>query len=164
MSLRRSRSVALVTALLLLAGGFFSCSAQHDRNEQREMEAIERKIVPLDAQVLARSGPVQSKWSITATWDIETRMDRVEYSKWITAQLVPEFKIVRADESQLTFSKHTDGDTRMQARFDQCKTAYPCHLQCFPGLALAPSVVSCSARRSQKRFDFVSLIFQYMNI
>ena len=75
------------------------------------MEAVERKIVPLDAQVLARSGPVQGKWSITATWDIETKMDRVEYSKWVTSQLVPEFKIVRVDESQLTFSKHTDGDT-----------------------------------------------------
>ena len=82
MSLRRSRSVALVTALLLLAGGLFSCSAQHDRNEdlQRDMEAIERKIVPLDAQVLARSGPVQSNLSITATWEIETKMDRGECS------------------------------------------------------------------------------------
>ena len=48
MRLLRSRSVALVTALLLLAGGLFGCSAQHDRNHdvQREMEAIERKIVP----------------------------------------------------------------------------------------------------------------------
>lgn len=113
MSLQRSRSVALVTGLLLLAGGLFSCSAQHDRNEdvQREMEAIERKIVPLDAQVLARSGPAQSNWSITATWDIETKMDRVEYSKWVTSQLVPEFKVISVDESQLTFSKQTDGDT-----------------------------------------------------
>ena len=113
MSLRRSRSVALVTALLLLAGGLFSCRAQHDRNEdvQKEMEAIERKIVPLDAQVVARSGPVQSNWSITATWDIETKMDRGEYSKWVTSQLVPEFKTVRADDSQLTFSKTTGGDT-----------------------------------------------------
>lgn len=113
MSLRSCRSVPLVTSLLLLTGGLFACSAQHGRNEdvQREMEAIERKIVPLDAQVLARSGPVQSNWSVTATWDIETKMDRGEYSKWVTSQLVPEFKIVKADESQLTFSKHTDGDT-----------------------------------------------------
>ena len=113
MSLRRSRSVILVTALLLLAGGLFSCNAQHDRNEDvhREMEAIERKVVPLDAQVLARSGPVQNNWSIKATWDIETKMEKAEYSKWVTSQLVPEFKMVRADESQLTFSKHTGGDT-----------------------------------------------------
>ena len=113
MSLWRSRSVVLVTALLLLAGGLFSCSAQHDRNDdvQREVEAIERKIVPLDAQVLARSGPVQGNLSITATWDIETKMDRGEYSKWVTSQLVPEFKAVRADDSELTFSKTTDGDT-----------------------------------------------------
>ena len=113
MSLQRSRSVASVTALVLLAGGLFGCGAQHDRNDdaQREVEAIERKIVPRDAQVLARSGPVQSNLSITATWDIETKMDIGEYSKWVTSQLLPEFKIVRADESQLSFSKTTDGDT-----------------------------------------------------
>lgn len=105
MSLRRSPSIALVTALLLLAGGLFGCSAVHDRNEdvQREMEAIEGKIVPLDAQVLARSGPVQSNWSITATWDIETKMGRVEYSKWVASQLMPEFKIVRATNRNSLF-------------------------------------------------------------
>ena len=111
MSLRRSRSIALV-AILLLAGGLFACRAQHVRNEdvQKEMEAIERKVVPLDAQVLARSGPFQNNWSITASWDIETKMDRAEYSKWVTSQLAPEFQIVRADESQLTFSKRVDDD------------------------------------------------------
>ena len=70
-----------------------------------------RKIVPLDAQVLARSGPVQGNLSITATWDIETKIDRGEYSQWVTCHLVPEFKAVRADDSQLTFSKTTEGDT-----------------------------------------------------
>lgn len=84
------------------------------------MEAIEGKIVPPDDQVLARSGPVQNDWSLTATWDIETKMDRVEYSKWVTSQLVPEFKIVRADESQLTFSKQVDGDMNsIECKFTQ---------------------------------------------
>ena len=113
MSRRRSPSVILATELLLLTVGLFACSSQHDRNEdvRREMEAIERKIVPLDARVLDRSGLVQSNWSITATWDLETKMHRSEYSKWVTSQLVPEFKIVRADDSQLIFSKQADGDT-----------------------------------------------------
>ena len=113
MSRQRSPFVILATELLLVVGGLFACSSQHDQNEdlRREMEAVERKIVPLDAQLLARSGPVQGKWSITETWDIKTKMDRVEYSKWVTSQLVPEFKIVKADESQLTLSKLTDGDT-----------------------------------------------------
>lgn len=122
MRLRRSRSVALVTALVLLARGVFACRSQHDRNEDvpREMEAMERKIVPPEAQVLARSGPVQNDWSLTATWDIETKMDRVEYSKWVTSQLVPEFKIVRVDESQLTFSKQVDGDMNsIECKFTQ---------------------------------------------
>lgn len=113
MSRHRSPSVILATELLLLAAGFFACSSQHDRNEdvRSEMEAIERKIVPLDARVLDRSRPVQSNWSITASWDIETKMDKAEYSKWVTSQLVPKFKIVKADESQLTFSKQADSDT-----------------------------------------------------
>lgn len=113
MGLFHLRSVIVATDLLLLAAALFACSTRHDRNEdiQREMERIERKIVPLDAQVLARSGPAHSNWSITVSWDVETNMDRAEYSKWVTSQLAPEFKIVRAGESQLTFSKHAEGDT-----------------------------------------------------
>ena len=112
MSRHRRRSFILATELLLLAAGLFSCTAQRDHTEdvRREMEAIERKTVPLDAQVLARSGPVQTSWSVTASWDIETTMGRAEYSKWVTSQFQPEFKVVRADESQLIFSKQADGD------------------------------------------------------
>ena len=63
MSRQRSPSFILATELLLLVGGLFACSSQHDQNEdrRREMEAVERKIVLLDALVLARSGPVQGQ-------------------------------------------------------------------------------------------------------
>ena len=70
------------------------------------------------AQVLARSGPVQTNWSITASWDVETKMDRAEYSKWVTSQFVPEFKIVRADESHLTFSKVDDDVHSVECKLD----------------------------------------------
>lgn len=48
---------------------------------------------------------------MTARWDIETGMMPGDYSKWVATQLEPEFKLVRAEESHLTFSKHEHGDT-----------------------------------------------------
>jgi hypothetical protein len=125
------RSFILATELLLLAAGLFSCSSPRDHSDdvRREVEAIERKIVPLDAQVLARTEPVQTNWSVTASWDIETTMGRVEYSKWVTSQFLPEFKVVRADESQLIFSKQADGDTHsIECQFTPAKGKLHVHV------------------------------------
>lgn len=41
----------------------------------------------------------------------EYPLSKAEYSKWVISQLQPEFKVVRADEAQLTLSKHEDNDT-----------------------------------------------------
>jgi hypothetical protein len=130
-SRHRHRSFILATELLLLAAGLFSCSSPRDHSDDvwRDVETIERKIVPLDAQVLARTEPVQTNWSVTASWDIETTMGRVEYSKWVTSQFLPEFKVVRADESQLIFSKHADGDTHsIECQFTAAKGKLHVHV------------------------------------
>ena len=112
MSQCRRRSFILATVVLLLAPSLLSCSPQGDRQKgfRQELETLERRTVPPEAEVLAHSGPVRSKWSVTASWDIETTLGKAEYSKWVISQLEPEFKAVRGDEAQLTFSKHTDGD------------------------------------------------------
>jgi hypothetical protein len=34
-----------------------------------------------------------------------------DYSKWVAAQLGPEFKLVKAEEWHLNFSRHEHGDT-----------------------------------------------------
>lgn len=114
MSRHHRRAFILATELLLLAMGLFSCSSQRDHDEEfrQEVETLEKKTVPLDAQVLARSGPVQTNWSVTASWDIETTMGRAEYSRWVISRMQPEFKVVRGDDSQLTLSKHEDNDTQ----------------------------------------------------
>jgi len=123
-SRHRRPSFIVATELLLLAAGLFSCRSQRDHNDdlRREVEAIETKTVPFDAQVVARSEPVQSNWSVTASWDIETTMGRAEYSKWVASQFLPEFKVLRGDESQLIFAKHADGDTHsIECQFTPAK-------------------------------------------
>jgi len=109
----RSRSFILATEILLLATGLFSCSSQQNQDEdfRQEVETLERKTTPPEAKVLARSGPVRSDWSVTASWEMETTLGRVEYSKWVVSQLQPEFKVVRGDEAQLSLSRREDNDT-----------------------------------------------------
>lgn len=118
----RRRSFILATELLLLAAGLFSCSSKRDQNEdfRQEVETLEKKTVPPEAKVLARSGPVRSDWSVTASWEIETTLGRAEYSKWVVSQLQPEFKVVRGDETQLSLSRHEDNDTHsVECRFSR---------------------------------------------
>jgi hypothetical protein len=52
---------------------------------------------------LAHLGPVRGDWSVTASWDTETTLDKAEYSKWVISRLQPEVKVAKGDESQLTF-------------------------------------------------------------
>lgn len=98
---------------VLLAGGLLSCNSRNNVEQDfaQEVEMLERKTTPLEAEVAAHSGPVRSNWSVTASWEIQTTLSKAEYSKWVISQLQPEFKVVRADETQLTLSKHEDNDT-----------------------------------------------------
>ena len=68
---------------------------------------------PSEAEVIAHSGPVRSNWSVSASWEIQTTLGKTEYSKWVISQLQPEFKVVRANEAQLTFTKHEDSDAHV---------------------------------------------------
>lgn len=98
---------------VLLAGGLLSCNSRSNLEQDfgKDVQIIERKTTPSEAEVIARSGPVRSNWSVTASWEIQTTLSKAEYSKWVISQLRPEFKVVSADEAQLTLSKHEDNDT-----------------------------------------------------
>jgi hypothetical protein len=100
---------------VLLAGGLLSCNSRSNLEQDfgQEVELLERKTTPSEAQMIARSGPVRSNWSVTASWEIQTTLGKAEYSKWVISQLQPEFKVVRADEAQLTLSKHEDNDAHV---------------------------------------------------
>ena len=113
MSRSRHRSSIWAAVALVLAASVLSCNSGRGTEEglRQEAEALERKTTPPEATVAHRSGPMRSNFSVTASWDVDTTMDRAEYAKWVTAQLQPEFKALKAVESQLTFSKHEDGDT-----------------------------------------------------
>lgn len=93
------------------------------------MEMLERKTTPSEAEVIARSGLVRSNWSVTASWEIQTTLGKAEYSKWVISQLQPEFKVVRADEAQLTCSKHEDNDTHVvECQFKPTKEKLHVHV------------------------------------
>src|SRR5437762_13550957 len=98
---------------VLLAGSLLSCDRRSSVQEDfgQEVQMVERKTTPSGAEVIARSGPVRSNWSVTAAWETQTTLSRAEYSKWVISQLQPEFRVVREDEAQLTLSKHEDNDT-----------------------------------------------------
>lgn len=74
---------------------------------------LERKTTPSEAEVIAHSGPVRNNWSVSSSWEIQTTLSGAEYSKWVISQLQPEFKVVRADDAQLTLSRHQNDDTRV---------------------------------------------------
>lgn len=97
---------------VLLAGGLLSCNSRSNVEQDfgQEVQMLERKTTPSEAEVIARSGPVRSNWSVTASWEIQTTLGRAEYSKWVISQLQPEFKVLREDDSRITFSKHEDND------------------------------------------------------
>jgi len=101
------------TLVLLLAASVLSCSSKRIPEEdfRQEVETLERKTTPPEAKVLARSGPVRSDWSVTASWEMETTLGRSEYSNWVILQLQPEFKVVRGIEAQLSLSRREDNDT-----------------------------------------------------
>src|SRR5713226_6120102 len=100
---------------VLLAGGLLSCNSRSNLEQDfgQEVAILERKTTPSEAEVIARSGPVRSNWSVTASWEIQTTLGKGEYSKWVISQLQPEFKVVRGDEAGLTLSKHEDNDTHV---------------------------------------------------
>ena len=104
---------ALGIASLLLCSCFLSCSSQRNPDEdfRQEIEALCGKSVPSGGEIVSQSGPARSNWSVTARWEIETNMTPGDYSKWVAARLEPEFKLVKAEESHLIFSKHEHGDT-----------------------------------------------------
>ncbi len=90
---------------------------------------LERKTTPSEADVIAHSGPVRSNWSVTASWEIETKLGKTEYSKWVISQLQPEFKVARADETRLTLSKHEDNDIHaVECQFTPMKEKLHVHV------------------------------------
>lgn len=101
--------------MLLVAGGLLSCHSRTNLEQDfgQEVEMLERKTTPSEAEVIARSGPAQNNWSVTASWELQTTMAKAEYSKWVISQLQPEFKVVSGDDTQLTLSKHKDNDTHI---------------------------------------------------
>jgi hypothetical protein len=101
--------------MVVLAAGLLSCNSRSNLEQDfgPEVEMLERKTTPPEAEVIAHSGPVRSNWSVTASWEIQTTLGKAEYSKWMISQLQLEFKVVRADEAQLTLSKHQDNDTHV---------------------------------------------------
>jgi hypothetical protein len=80
---------------------------------------------------------------VTPSWEIQTTLGKAEYSKWVLSQLQPEFKVVRADEPQLTLSKDEDNDTHVvECQFTPTKeAACPCGVQCPCRLELASSLL-----------------------
>lgn len=100
-------------ASLFLSSCLLSCSSQRNPDEdfRQEIETPRGKSVPFGAKIVSQTEPARNNWSVTARWEIETTMTPGDYSKWVTAQLEPEFKFVKAEESHLIFSKHEHGDT-----------------------------------------------------
>jgi len=75
------------------------------------------------------SGPVRGNWSVTASWDIETTLGGAEYTNWVISQLQTESKIVRAEGSQLAFSRQVDGDTHsIECKFTLVKEKLYIHV------------------------------------
>ena len=99
----------------VFAGGLVSCSSRTipEQDFGQAVEILQRKTTASEAEVMARSGPVRSNWSVTASWEIQTTLGKAEYSKWLISQLQPEFKVVRVDDTQLTLSKYEDNDTQV---------------------------------------------------
>ena len=124
----RLRLLALTLFAVLVAS---SCGPKRSTDEelQHEIAMLESKTIPSDAKVVARSAPVQSDWSVTASWDFETNSGTPEYSKWVISQLVPEYKVVENDVTRLTLSKVQDGDTHsVDCRFDSANNKLHVHV------------------------------------
>lgn len=118
-------------AILLVAAALLSCNSKTNNEDdfRLEIQALERKISPPEAKIIARSGPIKNNWGVTASWDLETTMGTAEYSKWVTSQLQPEFKIARANESDLLFSKSADTDVHsVECKLAQTKDKLSVHV------------------------------------
>lgn len=125
------RFFTLAIAILLIATGLLSCNSKVNLEEdsRQEIQTLERKIVPPEATIISRSGPVKTNWAVTASWDIETTLGKAEYSKWVASQLQPEFKIARADESELVFSKNVDSDVHsLECKLDTANKKLRVHV------------------------------------
>jgi hypothetical protein len=123
------REFVLLAALV--AGGLVSCSSRTSPEQDfgQEVERLQRKTTPSEAEVIARSGPDRSDWSVTASWEIQTVLEKPEYSKWVISQLQPEFKLIRANEDHLTLSKHEDNDTHLiECQFTPIKDKLHVHV------------------------------------
>jgi hypothetical protein len=107
------RSTVLIVGVGLLAFVVVSCSSERnpDSDFQQVLESVKRRTTPPGAELLSQSGLARTDWSVSAGWDIATPMGNAEYLRWVSSQLQPEFKVVRTDESRLTFSKRENGDT-----------------------------------------------------
>ena len=104
---------------VLVTGGLISCASKTspEQDFQQEAERLERRTVPSDGIIVNRSGPVQNNWTVSASWEVETKLTQADYTKWMVEQLQPEFKTAKKDDS-LTLFKHEGNDTQtIECRF-----------------------------------------------
>lgn len=108
------RTVALLTSGILIGAVLFGCNSHtHSGDDlQRQMLMLEGNTAPPGSEIVARSGPFRNEWSLTASWEVETKSNRAQYSEWVAARLQPAFALVRKEESRLVFSKYDNGDAQ----------------------------------------------------
>jgi len=123
--------------VLLAAGIALGCHSSSDVTASLEggADAIKAWIVPPGSTALVQTGPVRGKWDVRWELEFETVWDWETYKKWVRSQLEPEFRLLKQNETQLTFSRPLNGDaqaviiTRLEgssrARIQVSVTNYP---------------------------------------
>ena len=103
----------MLSKALAVMGVLLSCGRGDDDRQflSRETTELQRRTVPPDSEVLARSGPIQGGWSKTVHWEFETNWDWTQYKEWVTSGLRPQFGGPLIDESRLVFVRSREGDT-----------------------------------------------------
>jgi hypothetical protein len=74
-------------------------------------EELEDLTRPVDASNVTRNEVKRTKWSVTGSWEFDSKKTAPQYSEWVTEKLKADFKTISSSSNALVFAKSLAGDT-----------------------------------------------------
>jgi hypothetical protein len=110
---------------LAVVGGYllFAWWSGREPAIRRQIDALVDQISPYNATFFEMSGPVQSTWSVTASWQFQTQMDWPRYRQWVRRG-IRDFDERAADDGSLSFRRRLPADV-MDLRIRQTASGPP---------------------------------------
>ncbi len=98
--MNRRHCFTLSAFLLLVA-----CDSHRDA-----VRRVQQMTVPAGDTGSEPVGPVTGPQSVEFAWDVDTRLSWDGYADWVTARLVPTFRLVQRTSDRVVFSGFSGGD------------------------------------------------------